>query len=163
MRKHILGFAIFSLIVGTAVFVSALVYKKVQKQYVYEVSERSCWKQVRQTPINNPNSVKISQAVFNADTKQLYLEFSTPDARTFDVKVTYTSIKNSKGGYLYQYSKNVEINPNNDFKASQSIILPEFNTNKMQPADTMYVSIENNFESNKVVNLKPFPVLIIQK
>lgn len=95
MKKHLLGFAIFSLILGTAIFVAALAKsarQPVVKQYTYEVSNKSCWKMNRRTETKADSgraSIKITQAVLNEKTGKMNLSFAvqreTP--ATQDVKV----------------------------------------------------------------------------
>lgn len=162
MKKHILGLAIFSLIIGTAVFVSSVFYKQAKREYVYEVSSRSCWKKVNSTALNKPNSLKITQAVFNSNTKHLDIEFATPEMREVEIRVIYPS-SNQNSKYLYQFSKNIDITPNSLFRANESIILPEIDVSKLQKTDTMFISIENKFETDNAQSDARYPVLIVQK
>lgn len=112
MKKHLLGFAIFSLIVGTAAFVAALAREVPQpaKQFTYEVSKTSCWKnvrqdsEIRQSTDYGQASVKITQAVLNEKTRKLdtnfFIQRETPSTQKVRVKLTFVnSLPNENGNW----------------------------------------------------------------
>jgi uncharacterized protein YxeA len=158
MKKHILGFVIFSLIIGSAVFVSAMFYKRaVKKEYVYEVSERSCWREVKRETKNNPAPVKIVQAVFNSKTKQFDVDFSTLPTQNVEVYLIYkkqNDMDNWEAGYKME-SLTLMSFPN--YKTTQSLILPWIKD--LKSTDSMYVSIKSSNEKDSFDS--KVPVLII--
>ena len=148
MKKHILGFVIFSLIIGTAVFVSAFVYKQVKREYVYEVSSRSCWKQSKQPNEIKSNSVKIVQAFFTTYPKlsELEIEFSTPISQPVEIQL----YKNSTSAALL--TKTVTLLPNVDNKSTIKLYYKRIDD--LRGLDNMYVTVrrlddsmaENDFQ-----------------
>ena len=160
MKKHILGLAIFSLIVGSAVFVSAFVYKQVKREYVYEVSSRSCWKQSKQPNEIKSNSVKIVQAFFTTYPKlsELEIEFSTPISQPVEIQL----YKNSTSAALL--TKTVTLLPNVDNKSTIKLYYKRIDD--LRGLDNMYVTVrrlddsmaENDFNKSDAV-----AVLLIQK
>ena len=136
MKKHILGFAIFSLIVGTAVFVSAFVYKQVKREYVYEISERSCWKQVKQKNVISSSKVKIVQAVFNTYPKfsELNLELSTNLSQPVEIQL----FKNSTSGPLL--TKTINLVPSADNISKIKLYYPRIDD--LRGLDNMYVTVK---------------------
>lgn len=95
MKKHIIGFAIFSLIVGSAVFIKALFYFPKETRVSYSYSTRnSCWKMKREGhPITNVPIVR--QAVLNLDDKQINWELAVPETNSRVALHFFT--KDSKG------------------------------------------------------------------
>ncbi len=85
MKKHIIGFAIFSLIVGTTAFIYAMFnvvrVEEVPAPTYYQTYSptKSCWKMKRELRESKLDSPKISQAVFNLKTKQLDWKLDTPE------------------------------------------------------------------------------------
>ena len=78
MNKHIVGFILFNLIVGTSVIIAVLSYNvpnfdSVVVPATSETYTRSCWKSSRKYA-NNLDSVKVTQAVFDGKTQQLETE-----------------------------------------------------------------------------------------
>ena len=158
MKKHILGLALFSLIVGLAVFVSAMFYKKVKKEYVYEVSNRSCWRQVKQETSTQVEKVKIVQAVFNYNTNQLNVEFLKPPTQNAEIYLIYAE-QNSKTDW--EGTPTVQLltlSPSFKDKTTQSIML---NNIKGFNQLNMYISIKSN-NQNDLFESK-VPVLIMPK
>ena len=84
MKKHLFGFALFSLIVGTAAFVYAIFnvvrVDEVPAPSYYQTYSpaTSCWKMKRNVRESNFDAPKVSQAVFNVKTKQLNWKLDTP-------------------------------------------------------------------------------------
>ncbi len=89
MNKHIIGFIIFSLIVGTSAVVASFFYgvPKIESVNVSETSVtysgKSCWKSTKNYK-SGLASVKVLQAVFNPDSKKLATNLSvTPGDNSF--------------------------------------------------------------------------------
>lgn len=80
MKRHLLGFALFVLIVGTAVFVrsmfrTATTVKVSVPNYSLTSPATSCWKMKATSRTNKSTApISIGQAVFNLDRKQIKLE-----------------------------------------------------------------------------------------
>lgn len=163
MKKHILGFVIFSLIVGTAVLVSAMFYKKVvtpKFEYRYEVSKRSCWRDGKRLSESRPVELKIVQAVFNSNTRQLDVTFNGSEIKNVDLNIQFmrASVKTgTKTGSVY--TENVTITPDYNNHAVASINLPSRSTVYLEPSDTMYINISGADNDSAMVN---FPVLIVK-
>ncbi|MCA1623735.1 MAG: hypothetical protein LC768_16335 [Acidobacteria bacterium] len=86
MKKHILGFALFSFIVGATAFVYAMFnvvrVKEVSAPTYSQTysSKTSCWRTKRQLKESNFGSPIIEQAVFNLKTKQFSWKLATAEA-----------------------------------------------------------------------------------
>ncbi len=81
MKKHIIGFTLFSIIVGTAAFIYAMfnvvkVEEVFAPAYTPTYQRNSCWKMKRdlKETINSPT---ITQAIFNLKTKKFSWNLST--------------------------------------------------------------------------------------
>jgi hypothetical protein len=97
MKKHLFGFALFSLIVGTTAFIYAK-FNVVSVDEVYTpvdystfAQTKSCWKMKREMSESNIGLPIVKQAIFNLRTKQLKWELDrsnidTPIALNFFVK-----------------------------------------------------------------------------
>jgi hypothetical protein len=101
MKKHLFGFALFSLIVGATAFGYAM-FKKVRvdevpapAQYETYSSTKSCWKMKRELREAKLDSPKINQAVFNVDTKEFNLRLETPE--TSSSVALHFFVKDKKG------------------------------------------------------------------
>jgi hypothetical protein len=84
MKKHFLGFALFSFIVGTAAVVYAMfnvvnVEEVTVPNYSTYSPTKSCWKMKRQPRESYVGSPTIKQAIFNLRTRQLRWEISAPE------------------------------------------------------------------------------------
>ena len=85
MKRHILGFAVFSFIVGaTAIIYAMFNVVNVEKISVPAYPERyssrtACWKMRREAQESNVGSPKIEQAVFNLNTKQFTWRLASPE------------------------------------------------------------------------------------
>ncbi len=85
MKKHIIGLALFSLIVGTTAFVYAMFnivrVEEVPAPTYYQTYSptKSCWKMKRDLRESKFDSPKVIQAVFNVKTKQLNWKLDTPE------------------------------------------------------------------------------------
>ncbi len=100
MNKHVVGFILFNLIVGTSIIIAAFFYQipKFESVVVTPVTSetytRSCWKGNKRYA-NKMTSVKITQAVFDSKTEELKLElFVQSDVKSFkNIKVSFKNIK----------------------------------------------------------------------
>ena len=119
MKKHIIGFALFSFIVGTTAFIYAMfnivrVVEVPAPTYSQTYSSKtSCWRTKQQLRESNFGSSVIEQAVFNLKTEQFSLKLKTaqtdlPIALHFFVKdsnetryiYSEQNITGSRGGEL---------------------------------------------------------------
>ncbi len=81
MKKHIIGFTLFSIIVGTAAFIYAMfnvvnVGEVFTPAYTQTYQRNSCWKMKRNLK-ETINSSTITQAIFNLKTKKFSWNLST--------------------------------------------------------------------------------------
>lgn len=85
MKRHILGFAVFSFVVGAAAIIYAMFnVVKVVKISAPAATERyysgtSCWKMKRGVQESNFDTPMIEQAVFNANTRQFTWRLESPE------------------------------------------------------------------------------------
>lgn len=94
MNKHIVGFILFNLIVGTSIIIAAFFYQIPKYESVYvtpvtsETYTRSCWKGNKRYA-NKMTSAKVTQAVFDSKTQELKTElFVQSNKKIFkDIKV----------------------------------------------------------------------------
>lgn len=101
MKKHLFGFAIFSLIVGAAIFVSAIFSSPkevfvpvVETTYETRVNS-SCWKMKRE--YSKTDSVSVRQAVLDLETKEIKFQLDAPKP---DSKVAlHFFVKDAEGTY----------------------------------------------------------------
>ncbi len=87
MKKHIIGFTLFSIIVGTAAFVYAMfnvvnVEEVFAPAYTPTYQGKSCWKMKRDLKESNVGSPVIRQAVLDLRTKQLNWELTAPQTNS---------------------------------------------------------------------------------
>lgn len=88
MIKHFIGFALFSFIVGTAVFISATfnggaveeAYTPVD--YSNYAQTKSCWKMKRELNRENVGTPMVKQAIFDLESKQLRWKLDTAGVDT---------------------------------------------------------------------------------
>ena len=79
MNKHIVGFILFNLIVGTSIIIAAFFYQIPKFESVvvapitYETYTHSCWK-MNKSYANNATSVKVTQAIYSNKTEELKTE-----------------------------------------------------------------------------------------
>ncbi len=79
MNKHIVGFILFNLIVGTSIIIAAFFYQIPKYESVVvspvtsETYTRSCWKSNKRYT-NNGTSVKVTQAIYSNKTEELKTE-----------------------------------------------------------------------------------------
>jgi hypothetical protein len=98
MKKHLLGFALFSFIVGTAIFIYAMlnivnIEEVTAPNYSpnYYSKATTCWKMKHESNRTNFGSPMVKQAIFNLESKQLKWELDTsgvdaPIALNFFIK-----------------------------------------------------------------------------
>lgn len=187
MKKHLFGLALFSLIVGTAMFVAALVRTVPQpaKTYTYEVSKTSCWKYTRQNSEirknydNDQTAVKITQAVLNERTNDLDMDFfiqrETPSTQSVKIKLTFVNgLSKGSGnwdGVVRTEYATLAPNFNVENKAVYSLPLSYNWLNKLRDGENLYVMAEiDNGRSNNLENVARSidfndftPVLLVNK
>ena len=83
MKKHIIGFTLFSIIVGTAAFIYAMfnvvnVAEVFVPTYTPTYQGKSCWKMKRDLKESNVGAPVVRQAVLDMKTKQLNWELAAP-------------------------------------------------------------------------------------
>ena len=187
MKKHLFGFALFSLIIGTAVFISPMMRQSPSpaKSYTYEVSNRSCWKNTRQNSeiqqsYYGPASIKITQAVLNEKTRKLDTSFSiqreTPSTQNVKVKLTFVNgvskyNENFDGVVRTEF---VDLSPNFNVNNSGtlSMIFSYQWLDDLKDSQNLYIRAEvvDNFQKSfensvsRKTNFNEFtPVLLINK
>lgn len=88
MKKHVFGFALFSFIVGTTIFLYALLnigsVAEIHAPAYSPTYSRptSCWRMKRELRSANLDLPTVKQAIFDSKSKQLKWELSAPDADT---------------------------------------------------------------------------------
>lgn len=186
MKRHLLGFALFNLIVGTALLVAILTksFPTPKTPYVYEVSKTSCRTNVRQNyetrkDYENNDSIKVTQAVLNEKMGKLNMSFDiqreTPSTQDITVKLTFINTK-----------AKAEKDWNGEVKTEFIKILPSFNVNNravyslpldygqlkdLEKKDNLYVKAEifkgtsNGFETSGQNNsfTEFTPILVTDK
>lgn len=174
MKQHIFGFVLFTLIVGTAGFVSA-VFTELPSRDAVKVSEvprtveykSSCWKRVKpsskQTWIS---SARVVQATLNQKTRQLetdlLIERETKSFETVLVSLHFFT-KDAKGT-RYLATEKVWLEPyfNTNNIAAQSITSSYKWLDELGSYENLYVTAETKggtptfSESNAMPVLKSF-------
>ncbi len=82
MKKHVIGFTLFSIIVGTAAFIYAMfnvvkVEEVFAPAYTPTYQRNSCWKMKRNLKESEVNLPTITQAIFNLKTRKFSWNLST--------------------------------------------------------------------------------------
>lgn len=103
MNKHLFGFALFSLIVGTTIFIygvfhitdSRAIHQSVD--YSNYSQTKSCWK-MKQSHRENLGLPRVTQAIFDVDSKQLRWELDTSEV---DTPITLNFFVREKNGMRY--------------------------------------------------------------
>lgn len=188
MKKHLLGFALFNLIVGASILIALLTgsFQKPQTAYTYDVSKQSCWKNVRQNSLsrknyeNSQDAVKVTQAVLDEKTGKLNMSFNiqreTPTTQDIKVKLTFVNMI-SKGNTNWDGDVRTELvtlspNFNVDNKAVYSLPLSYKWLNNFGEKENLYVKAEiyngNSADSETVArsddNFAEFtPILLMNK
>lgn len=80
MKKHIIGFAMFSFIVASAVFVKYYFYTPESFDVPAPAVKSSCWKMKREFKASEAPIVR--QALLNLNTKQMNWEVYVPETET---------------------------------------------------------------------------------
>lgn len=166
MKKHIFGFALFSFIVGTAIFIYSMLNPfKVENNSApnYSPSDlrvNSCWRMKRNLNTKRSGSPIIKQAIFNLQSKQLNWEL---DTSTINTPIALNFFIKDDKGTRYINTKIVPINAyhNGRTGAASSFLW----LNNLDSYENLYVTAEpvtNNYEDvSKDFDLsKAAPVLI---
>ncbi len=164
MNQNVFGVILFSFIVGTAIFVSEFFVTlptppPVYERPVYE-SRTSCRKNmVTQTVPAEIASIKVRQAVLNAETGKLYTDFlvkrESPQTQTVGVALHFF-VKDGRGT-RYLATETVALSPefNYDEKANNSVVSSYQWLDDLQRRDNLYVVAESSIPFQKSKNLEP--------
>ena len=87
MKKHVIGFTLFSIIVGTAAFIYAMfnivnVEEVFAPAYTPTYQTKSCWKTKRDFKESSVGAPVVRQAVLDLRTKQLNWELAAPQTNS---------------------------------------------------------------------------------
>ena len=182
MFKHLVGFVIFSFIVGLSWFASGFFYEmpNADSVYVYEPSvkvyeKRNC--NLRKYKASESADIELKQAVFNIKTKRLDTSFEIKsiyaDSKYVNLKLHFFA--KDADGARYLATEDIMVSPETDNsgvtkwnESSSSLWLDNLNDYDnlyvIPDADEGYVYSESN---NKIVPLfeegKAFPVIIAGK
>lgn len=162
MKKHILGFAIFSLIIGTAVVISRLLFSPVSETVTYVVigesepaqaRKTSCW--MRDYREFQQAGVKLEQAVIQRQTGELRTVFSlkskNEDAAPLTVSLHFF-VKNGEQS-RHIATENVWVDSFSNFR--QEFVNSLKWVNKLDSSDNLYVVPETSFGYTKHKNTSP--------
>lgn len=177
MKQNIFGVILFSIIVGTAVYVSQSTVTlpklpAVEERPVYE-SRTSCRKVVVKAPATNLAKIKVTQAVLNPRTNQLitslWLEKQNPSIN--HLGVTYHFFVKDGSSTRYLASETVAIQPsfNSDNIATHEIMSSYNWLDNFDVKDNLYLiaSTDNDgFSKSKSIpgfdELNAVPVLLMK-
>ncbi len=129
MKKHVVGFILFNLIVGTSAIIAALFYEmpKIDSVDVPEtpvIYTRSCWRMRKNLQSPQVNA-KITQAVFNENTDQLdmdlFLERKNHSTENVSVSLQFFVKDGNQTRYLATETFNLTPDFDLDDKAAQSV------------------------------------------
>ena len=165
MNKHIAGFILFNLIVGSSAVVAALFYEvpKIETIRVFEelpvtYSGRSCWRSGRNFE-NGQVNAKIVQAVFDENTNQLdmdlYLERKNHSTDYAGVKLHFFVKNGSETRYLATEKVDLTPNFNLDDKATQSISQSYKWLNNLKSHENLYVVPQTTFDADNYKKIAP--------
>ena len=146
MKKHIIGFTLFSIIVGTAAFIYAMfnivsVEEVFTPAYTPTYQGKSCWKMNRDLK-DTVDSPTITQAVFNLKTKKFSWNLSTVET---DSPILLHFFVNDGKGTRYIGSdpaKNLVSDGELNFSRSYT------NLNKINSQTNLYLIAEMNAPSS---------------
>jgi len=149
MNKHIFGFILFSLIVGTSVFIYGFFFSPlatIQPVYVFEnqpEKRKSCRKQTYSRVERGEVNTKVVQAVFNSNTNQLDIELflERKNNSTDDVTIWLEFFVKEGAKTRYLVTEKVELTPdfNLDDKATHSITLSDKWLDNLKSRENLYV------------------------
>lgn len=154
MQRHILGIALFSSIVASAIFISWLFYIPAPpavvplptEEIVFIKSKTSCWKDAPRVKISMASSVKVGQAVFNVQTKQiesvLIFENEAPAGEWTSVNLHF--FKKGADGTRYLAGENLSVvsDLKTDGEAAHSVISSFVWLDSLAAYDNLYVIAE---------------------
>lgn len=149
MNKHIFGFILFSLIVGTSAFIYGFFFTPlatIQPVSVFEVrteKRKSCRKETYSRVERGEVTAKVVQAVFNSNTNQLdmdlFLERKNSSTDNVAVRLHFFVKDGAKTRYLA--TEKVDLTPdfNLDDKATHSITSSYEWLDNLKSRENLYV------------------------
>ena len=177
MKQNIFGVILFSIIVGTAVYVSqsTVILPKlpaVEERPIYE-SRTSCRKVVVQAPANNLAKIKVTQAVLNPRTNQLNTSILLEKINSSNghIGVTYHFFTKEGTATRYLASETVGIQPsfNSENRATHEIMSSYDWLDNFDAKNNLYLipSTDNDgFSKSKSIprfdELNAVPVLLMK-
>lgn len=164
MNQNVFGVILFSFIVGIAIFISEFFIALPTPPAVYErpvyESRTSCRKKVDTQAIPAEiSSIKVWQAVLNAETGKLYTDFSVKKGNFRDESIgvaLHFFVKDGRGT-RYLATETVALSPefNYDGKADHSVLSSYQWLDDLQRRDNLYVVAESSIPFQKSKNLEP--------
>ena len=150
MKKHIIGLALFSIIVGTAIFIYGMFNVVNVEEEVFVMTNtqtypttKSCWKMKQESRESNLNKLMVRQAVFDLQSKQFNWELATPNTNE-PIALHFFSKDGSGTHYITSEQINNKFSHNGNLRYSSS-----YNwLNKRQSYENLYVIAQ--FESDAV-------------
>lgn len=154
MKRHILGLALFSSIVASAIFVSWLFYNAPapavapvgQEEVVFSKSKTNCWKDAPKANAGGVSRVKVVQAVFNQRTNQLETELQVdgkiPAGAWVGVNLHF--FEKEAGGTRYLTSESLSVLTESDSEktAAHSVISSFEWLDRLDSRENLYVVAE---------------------
>lgn len=161
MKKHIFGFAIFSLIVGVTVLISKLLSFAVTETDVYMIKnqpqeERRTYCRMRDYRSFEKPKVKIDQAVLDLKTKQLKTYVSLMPQIEADKYRTVLLHFFVKDGGKTRYLSSEDIWVKGSFEAQNEAILTSLKwLDESESYDNLYIVPEIENDKTNYKNLSP--------
>jgi len=145
MKKHIIGFTLFSIIVGTAAFIYAMfnvvnVEEVFVPAYTPTYQTKSCWKMKRDLK-ESISSPTITQAVFNLKTKKFSWNLANEEANSSVVLHFFVSDGKGTRYIGSNPAKSSERDDELNFSGSYMTL------NKLNSQTNLYLIAENNAAS----------------
>ncbi len=168
MNQNVFGVILFSLIVGTAMFVSAFFAVVPAPPTVVEKpleasKPTSCFtkkKVVNQTTPVGVANIKIMQAVLNQQTNQLDTDFfiKRENSQTEAVGVALHFFAKDGGKTRYLATQTVTVTPDFDYdnKANHAVTSSYQWLDDLKRRDNLYVIAEPSSSFNQSKNLEPY-------
>ncbi|MDQ3179569.1 MAG: hypothetical protein M3Q33_03515 [Acidobacteriota bacterium] len=154
MKKHIFGFMLFSLIVGTSAFIYGFFFAPltaIQPVYVFEnqpEKRKSCRKETYSRVERPTVNAKVVQAVFNQNTNQvdmdLFLERKNNSTDDIAVWLEFFVKEGAKTRYLATEKVNLTPDFNLDDKATHSITSSYEWLDNLESRENLYVVPRTN-------------------
>ena len=160
MNKHIVGFILFNLIVGTSLVIAALSYNVPKYESVIipvtsETYTHSCWKSRKYA--NNLTSAKVTQAIFDSKTQELKTELFIQSKNKFSGDLIIDLHFFVKNGNSTRYLSTQEISESvsNDAKDNTFVTYSYDITDDLKQRENLYVVPEIISNTNNYNNYTP--------